>query len=225
MAGNPFSNLFSQSPIRPMQQHIAKAYECAQQLPVFINATLDSDWVSAEKIYTQITDFEHEADDLKTNLRANLPGSLMLPVDRSDLLVMVSQQDEIANITKDIAGIMLGRKMQIPEAIADIMKAYIDVAINTAAQAVKTVNEMDELLEMGFKGRILEVVEELIQELNRLEHENDELQIQVRAALFAIEKDLPPIDVMFLYKIIEWVGNLADAAQRSGGKLQLLIAR
>ncbi len=225
MVGNPFSNLFSQSPIRPMQQHVAKAYECAQQLPMFIDATLKDDWDEAAAIYGQITDFEHEADDLKTNLRANLPGSLMLPVDRSDLLVMVSQQDEIANISKDIAGIMLGRKMHIPSAIADIMKSYIEVAINTAAQAVKTVNEMDELLEMGFKGRILEVVEELIQELNRLEHENDELQIKVRAALFAIEKDLPPVDVMFLYKIIEWIGELADAAQRAGGKLQVLIAR
>lgn len=225
MVSNPFSNLFSQSPIRPMQQHIAKAYECTQQLPLFLDATLNDDWVAAEKVYDQITEFEHEADDLKTSLRANLPGSLMLPVDRSDLLVMVSQQDEIANITKDIAGIMLGRKMKIPAVIADSMKSYIDVAISTAAQAVKTVNEMDELLEMGFRGRVLEVVENLIQELNRLEHENDELQIKVRASLFAIEKDLPPVDVMFLYKIIEWIGELADASQRAGGKLQLLIAR
>jgi len=225
MVGNPFSNLFSQSPIRPMQQHIAKAYECAQQLPLFINAALDDDWQKATKIYEQIAEFEHEADDMKTNLRANLPGSLMLPVDRSDLLVMVTQQDEIANLTKDIVGIMLGRQMHIPKAIAELMKDYVEVALSTAAQAVKTVNEMDELLEMGFKGRILEVVEELIQELNHLEHKNDELQIKVRSALFAIEKDLPPVDVMFLYKIIEWIGELADAAQRAGGKLQLLIAR
>lgn len=225
MAGNPFSNLFSQSPIRPMQMHIAKAYECTLQLPVFIEVTLTDDWEAAAKIYNKITDLEHEADDLKTQLRSNLPNSLMLPVDRSDLLVMVTQQDEIANLTKDIAGIMLGRKMHIPNAIAELMRSYVEVAISTAAQAVKTVNEMDELLEMGFKGRILEAVEELIRELNHLEHQNDELQIKVRAALFAIEKDLPPIDVMFLYKIIEWIGELADAAQRAGGKLQLLIAR
>jgi predicted phosphate transport protein (TIGR00153 family) len=84
---------------------------------------------------------------------------------------------------------------------------------------------MDELLEMGFKGRVLNVVEELIEELNRLEHKNDELQIDVRAALFKIESNLPPVNVIFLYKVIEWVGALADAAQNAGGKLQLLIAR
>jgi predicted phosphate transport protein (TIGR00153 family) len=195
------------------------------QLIPFMDAVMSDDWDKATKVHGEISDLEHAADDAKINLRSNLPNSLMMPVDRSDLLVMVSRQDEIANCTKDVAGIMLGRKMSVPQEIASTMREYIETAIETSAQAVKAVNEMDELLELGFKGRILDVVTKLIQELNRLEHENDELQIKVRAALFAIEKDLPPVDVMFLYRVIEWVGELADAAQSAGGKLQLLIAR
>ena len=34
-----------------------------------------------------------------------------------------------------------------------------------------------------------------------------------------------PIDVMFLYKIIEWVGVLADQAQRVGSRIELMLAR
>jgi len=224
MVSNPFTNLFGQSPIRPIQEHIELAHQCAQQLLPFINATLQDDWETAASIYQKISEIENAADDAKTNLRANLPNSLMMPVDRSDLLVMISRQDEIANFTKDIAGIMLGRKMRIPAEISDLMKQYIECALETSAQAVKAVNEMDELLELGFKGRILDLVAALIQELNRLEHDNDELQIDVRAALFDIEQSLPPVDVVFLYKVIEWIGELADAAQSAGGKLQLLIA-
>ncbi len=225
MAGNPFSKLFGQSPIRPIQEHIELAHQCAEQLTPFIDAALASDWGKAETIYQTISEIENNADEAKTHLRANLPNSLMMPVDRSDLLVMVTQQDEIANCTKDIAGIMLGRQMHIPSEIADQMRTFVGLAIETSAQAVKAVNEMDELLELGFKGRVLNVVEDLVKELNRLEHENDELQIEVRAALFKIESDLPPVNVIFLYKVIEWVGALADAAQSAGGKLQLLIAR
>ena len=165
------------------------------------------------------------ADAAKTKLRANLPSSLMMPVDRGDLLLMVTKQDKIANHTKDIAGIMIGRQMQIPLEISESMRKFVEIAIETSAQAVKAVNEMDELLELGFKGRVLEVVEKLIEELNRLEHENDELQIQVRSELFQIEDSLSPVNVIFLYKVIEWIGALADAAQSAGGKLQLLIAR
>jgi len=186
---------------------------------------LADDWAKAEAIYQTISEIENAADDAKTSLRANLPNSLMMPVDRGDLLVMITQQDEIANCTKDIAGIMLGRQMQIPMQIAELMKTFVDEAVETSAQALKAVNEMDELLEMGFKGRVLNVVEELVEELNRLEHKNDELQIDVRAALFKIENDLPPVNVIFLYKVIEAIGRLADAAQSAGGKLQLLIAR
>ncbi len=225
MAGNPFSNLFGQSPIRPIQEHIGLAHQCAEQLPLFINAALANDWVEAEAVYNSIAKLEHAADDAKTSLRANLPNSLMMPVDRGDLLVMITQQDEIANCTKDIAGIMLGRQMQIPIEISELMKDFVDEAVATSAQALKAVNEMDELLEMGFKGRVLNVVEDLVKELNRLEHQNDELQIDVRAALFKIENTLPPVNVIFLYKVIEWIGALADAAQSAGGKLQLLIAR
>jgi len=225
MAGTPFSKLFGQSPIQPIQQHMGLAHQCAKQLPLFIEATLADNWTEAEVIYNTISSLEHAADDTKTQLRKNLPNSLMMPVDRGDLLVMITQQDEIANCTKDIAGIMLGRQMQIPAEIADLMKEFVDEAVETSAQALKAVNEIDELLEMGFKGRVLDVVEELVEELNRLEHQNDELQIDVRAALFKIENNLPPIHVIFLYKVIEWIGKLADAAQSAGGKLQLLIAR
>lgn len=225
MAGNPFSNLFGQSPIRPIQEHMKLAHQCAQQLPLLIDAALANDWPKVEAQYDLISEIENAADDAKTSLRSNLPNSLMMPVDRGDLLVLISRQDEIANCTKDIAGIMLGRKMQIPTEISELMKEFVNEAVETSAQALKAVNEMDELLEMGFKGRVLTVVEELIEELNRLEHKNDELQIDVRAALFKIENELPPVNVIFLYQVIEWVGALADAAQNAGGKLQLLIAR
>ena len=225
MAGVPFSNLFAQSPIRPIQEHIKVAHQCAEQLRPFLQAALIEDWSLAADVFERITDLEHAADDAKINIRSNLPNSLLMPVDRSDLLMMVSRQDEIANCTKDIAGIMLGRKMSIPAELAEQMEAYVDIAIETSAQAVKAVNEMDELLELGFKGKVLDVVAALVQELNRLEHDNDELQIKVRATLFRIEATLPPVNVMFLYKVIEYIGGLADAAQSAGGKLQLLIAR
>ena len=85
MAGIPFSNLFGQSPIRPIQEHIQLAHQCAEQLLPFIEATIVGDWAVAGEIHTKISDLEHAADEAKTNLRANLPNSLMMPVDRSDL--------------------------------------------------------------------------------------------------------------------------------------------
>jgi len=65
----------------------------------------------------------------------------------------------------------------------------------------------------------------MIAELHTIEGETDVIQVKLRAELYAIEHDLSPIDVMFIYKIIEWTGDLADAAQSTGNRLQLMLAK
>jgi len=224
MAGNPFSNLFGQSPIRPIQTHMARVHECAEQLIPFIEASLQDDWATAKQIRSTISKLETKADKIKKDLRLNLPKNLLMPVHRSDMLDLIGRQDKIANCTKDISGIMMGRKMVIPESMAEIVLEYAETAVATSAQALKAINEMDELLSTGFRGRELILVEGLIEELDDLENKNDKLQIAVRAKLFKLESKLSPIDVMFLYRIIDGIGELADRAQKVGSRMQLLIA-
>lgn len=225
MSGNAFTRLFGQSPIQPIQEHMRKAHACAEQLIPFIEATIDDDWDKADLIRAEIGRMEDRADELKKDMRLNLPKSLLMPINRSDLLDLITRQDKVANCAKDISGLMLGRHMQFPASIAPLVLEFMQTAVDTSAQAVKTIQEMDELVEMGFRGNVIELIEQRIEELDRLEHANDNLQVKVRAALFAIEKDLPPIDVMFLYKVIDYIGELADRAQKVGSRMHLLIAR
>ncbi len=197
----------------------------AQELVAFFEATIQEDWTQAEKIQRNIRDIEHKADELKKELRLHLPKSLFLPVPRTDLLELLAMQDKIANRTKDIAGIMLGRKMVIPGTLQAQMLEFVRSAVAAAEQALKAIGELDELLESGFSGQELQIVEKLIEELDALETKSDSLEVQIRAALFALESELPPVDVIFLYKIFDWVGDLADRAQAVGSRLQLLLAR
>ncbi len=222
---NPISELFGQSPIKPMQQHMAIAVEAANLLDAFLRASDEGQWDRAADLYKHITDKEHQADAIKMEIRLHLPKSLLLPVPRYDLLELLSIQDKIANIAKDISGLMLGREMQFPEVLRDTVWQYLTAAQDTVGQALKAVDELDELLEFGFKGRELKIVEDLITRLNELEHLADEQEIKTRSALYAIEGELPPVDVMFYYRIIEKIGSLADVAQRVGSRLTLLLAR
>jgi hypothetical protein len=68
-------------------------------------------------------------------------------------------------------------------------------------------------------------VEKMISQLDAIEDDTDSLQISLRKNLLAIEKDLNPVDVIFLYQIIDWVGDLADLAERVGARLEILLAR
>ncbi|QDP00792.1 TIGR00153 family protein [Thalassotalea sp. PS06] len=225
MSANNILGVFAKSPLKPLQAHINKAHECAQLLPSLFAACAADDWPKAEDIRKEISSLEKEADQLKRKIRMEMPGGIFMPVQRTDLLELVSQQDKIANKAKDIAGRILGRKITIPSELSTDFDAYLHRCMDAVKQANKAINEMDELLEAGFSGRELDFVETMIQELDSIEDDTDLMQIELRQGLLAIEQNMNAVDVMFLYKIIEWVGDLADIAERVGARLEIMLAR
>ncbi|ABM00876.1 TIGR00153 family protein [Shewanella amazonensis] len=225
MPVNSILGVFAKSPIKPLQEHIDKVHECANFLIPFFEATTSGDWDTATELRKQINKAEKEADALKREIRLTLPGGLFMPVERTDLLELLTQQDKIANKTKDISGRIIGRNLVIPAPIQEPFMAYLKRCLDAVAMAKEAINELDELLEAGFRGREVALVEKMVGELDAIEEDTDALQITVRRGLYAVEEGMSAVDVMFLYKIIEWVGDLADLSERVGSRLELMLAR
>jgi hypothetical protein len=87
------------------------------------------------------------------------------------------------------------------------------------------INELDELLETAFSSRERKRVAKMITTVNELEHQSDDAQDNIRNKLFALESDLPPVDVMFYYRAIEWLGETADAAQKVGSRFEVMLTK
>lgn len=222
---NPVSELFGKSPIKPLQEHMSVVTQCTLKLEDFLNASGSEDWDKAEAVYSDIRNLENHADTLKKEFRRNMPNSLFMPVPRTDLLDLITIQDKVANSARDIVGIMFGRKMIIPAPLKAEFAAFVDSAIKVTQQAQTAINELDELLESGFRGKEIDIVAALIEQLDCREVDADRHEREIRNKLLTIETDMPPLEAMFLYNIIEKVGELADRAQRVGSRLQLLLAR
>lgn len=218
-------NMFGPSPIKPIEQHIRKAHQCAKQLYPFFEAVLKNDWGTANKIKDKIIAIEKEADLIKRDLRLHLPTGLFLPVARTDILELLSAQDRIANKAEDIAALIISRQMSIPKKLIPSFMPFLSRCLDASKQACTAINELDELLETGFRGSEVKIVEEMIVKLDEIEHDCDERLADIRHKIFELEKELPAIDVIFLYKLVQWIGELADHAQTVGGRLQILIAR
>ena len=218
------ANIFGSSPVQPLEKHVGVAYQCTKQLYPFFEAVLAGDWDKAVEYRDAIDALEHKADDLKKEIRKNLPKSLFMPVPRQDLLELLLVQDKMANRTKDVSGLVLGRQMKIPDAIAEDFLLFVQRNIDAAKQARKSVRELDELFTTGFRGAEAELVESLVEELDRIETETDGLQAQLRGALFKVEDSMGPVDVIFLYRVIQLTGEIADMAERVGRRLELLLS-
>jgi len=219
------SSLFGKSPISPLQQHMKKVHSCIKEFGVFAKAANAEDWDKAQTAQISISDKEHKADKLKKKLRMNLPSTFMMPFSRRDLLDVLLIQDSIANITKDLAGLMMTRRMVFPKEFAEDFINLTGLCIKTSAAALVAINELDELLETAFSSRERKIVDQMIKKINELEHDTDIAQNEIREKLFTLESNLPPVDVMFYYRAIEWLGETADAAQKVGSRFEVMLTK
>lgn len=221
--GNYISKIFGASPVAPLQEHMEKCYKAARALNDFFAAMTAEDWQKVEELRADIVTLENEADELKAQIRSQLPKSLFMPVAREDLLGLVLVQDQIPNLARDVSGVALGRRMQIPASMQESFLQFVARNVDAAKKARKTIRELDELYETSFRGAEVELVTAFIAELDQIENDTDEMQAQLRSRLFELEAGLPPVDVIFLYRVIELIGDIGDTAERIGRRLELLI--
>jgi predicted phosphate transport protein (TIGR00153 family) len=222
---NPISALFGRSPFKPMQQHMGVVYECVGLVPNLFDALIAGDQKALAETQEAIFAKEQEADKIKQEVRLHLPKSLFLPVDRRDLLDVLAVQDTIADTAQDIAGLLLQREMTVPKDMQADLSQLVRRCVDACGQSNAIIGELDELVETGFRGPEASRVEEMVAELNRIETETDDLAIALSRSLFKQEDTMSPVSVMFWYRIIQWISNLADNAEKVGDRLLLLIAR
>jgi predicted phosphate transport protein (TIGR00153 family) len=225
MAGGYLSGIFGASPIRPLQKHMAQVIECVTELIPFIEAVLQRDTDARAIHHRSIIDREHAADTLKKELRLHLPTSLFMPVDRRDVLEVLTMQDRVAGAVRSVAGVMVGRNMLIPDSMVQPYRELVARCVDACNTAYSAICELHELVETGFGTKEVEFVNGILDELDTIEQETDEQQVTLRHSLFKMEAELPPVDVMFLYRTIDKTGEIADRAQRVGSRLQLMLAK
>jgi predicted phosphate transport protein (TIGR00153 family) len=216
-------NLFGTSPIRPMQRHMRAAVACAREiLPLFEDMVAGRvDAFPGRR--AKIDDLEHKADAIKHEIRSKLPNRLFMAFERRDMLEILDNQDSIADRAQDIAELVDQRSMVVPEPVAEPLLELVHKVIETCEHAATVIQELDELVETGFSAREVERVGEMITVLNDLESEADALAERAQRRLFAIEDDLG-VSTVFWYELINWVGRMADHAEKVGNRMRVLIA-
>ena len=225
MAKNPILSLFGRSPFGPLKEHMDTVERCVSLLQPYFEAIVENDRARANEVQEEIARIEDEADEQKHALRMHLPRSLFLPVERRDLLEVLRAQDNIANRAKDVAGLMRGREMQIPDPLTQLFLDYVGHSVEACKRATEAVAEVHELVEVGFRGPEVDHVLKLIDRIDRAEKQSDEIQVTLRARFREIERDVHPLEAMFLYRVIDLIGDVGDRAQRVGSRLQLMLAQ
>jgi len=216
-------NLFGRSPFAPLQGHMEKVADCVHQIEPLFVAIKEKQHENVDKLAAAISELEHGADLMKSDIRNHLPSSLFLSIDRSTFLEMLSLQDSIADKIEDIAVLLTITPLQLLPSIEKPFSNFLAKNIQCFEEARRIIQELHELLESSFGGIEAEKVKSMCDEVAFLEHEADVIQRELLKALFRAEKELTYATFGLWQKIFEAIGAISNYSEKLANCVRMTL--
>ena len=218
------TDVIGNSPLSTLERHVRVCADCVNLLTEYFEAAQAGKWKRASDLRDKIAKLESVADDLKLEVRSNLPRGLWMSVSRADLLELVRMQDKMANDTKDVAGLSLGRELAFPAKLEKSLFKYLGAITDCANQAVEVIVALRELSRSAFGSRQVDAIAKMVTMVEKVERKSDDQQQALRAKLRKYETELSPIDAVFLYQLLSQIGEIADSAEKVSHRAQIISA-
>lgn len=221
----PLANLLGKSPLPRVNELMAAVRACADHVPVLMELLVAGDQAGVDRVAKETSILEGEADAVKNRVRGEMPVRLFLPVDRRDLLRLVSEIDAVADCAEDVGVLLTLRPLTVPEDMGEVLLRYVAHVMETVQAAERLVATLDDLARASFAGVEADDAIAKIEELSRCEHEADKLQDQCAKALFRAEDEMPPVALFMWTKVLNKIGDMANHAENVGDQFRLFLAR
>lgn len=221
----PLANLLAKSPLPRIGELMAAVRSCADKVPPLIEALLHGDQAGVERLAKETSILEGAADEVKNAVRSDMPLRIMLPVDRRDVLRMVSEVDAIADCAEDVGVLLTLRPLDVPVGMRECLRDFVGGVMETVRAAEQLVGSLDLLVKAGFGGAAAKEAMTRIQVLSEREHAADKLQDQCAKALFRAESEMAPVALFMWTKVLNKLGDMANHAENVGDQFRLFVAK
>ncbi len=216
----------SKSPFKDFQQHMELVKKCMEKLRTALENCILKDGDECNKIFNEVSDIEFQADQLKNHIRDTLPRSVFLPVSRTIFLEVLSIQDSLPDIAEDIGALYTMKpELKLPEELKPLLEKLIDKVFQTFNQIAKVVENLDVFLESSFGKKEHEKFIKMIQELGKLEHDADIIQMELLRQFFKIEDKFTPGELYLWLNIFRKIADIANASEKLGNRIRVMFAQ
>lgn len=218
-----FLNLFGRSPFTPLQTHMEKVRECVLKIPALFQALKEERYEELTQLTEEISTLEHEADLIKNDIRNHLPKSLFLPIDRRQILEILSLQDNIADSVEDLSLLFGLKKIKIPPQFQNELDTFIKINLETFDETCLIVKELHELLESSFGGIEAEKVSTMVQHVAYKEHEADVAQNQLLKVLFSLESEMTYATFYIWIHAMKSVADVSNLSEKLANRIRMTL--
>jgi len=190
-----------------------------------MEALVNEDYEDIRRIQDIISRLEYEADTIKHEVREHLPRRYFMPVERVELERFISSQDKIADQAEDFAVILTLRKTKLHPDIMDKFFGFLDQIFQVTGTLLGAAVELKNLAEVSFSGAEAKHVLDILHGLNEEEWKADRLARSLSKDVYALEKQLDPITIIFYEKMILILSGIANEAENAGDMLRTMIVK
>ncbi len=216
-------DVFGYSPFKALRLHAEICGKAIGLLQRQFHAYRKGDFSEVEVLRDRIDELEHEADKIKEEIRSKITKSMMLLVDRHDLLNFLKVQDDIINYCEHVGHMLTFRDIKTaPKDIWDEFDVLLAKIMETVNEYENMVDHIARLVATSFSKKEIEDALEHVSVIENLEHECDMIQIGLHRKLFNCDK-MHPID---FHLMVEWVvhlGEIANNTARAADRFRTMI--
>jgi predicted phosphate transport protein (TIGR00153 family) len=216
---------FAPSPFVQLHEHAKKVHECVELIRPLTEALLAEDYEKIEELHNVMSKTEHEADQIKTELRDKLSKLYFLSVGQHELSRFLAYQDDIADAAEDFAVVLLLRKTKVPKELQAEFMAFVEQVISVSEQLMGLESDLSTLAEAAFTGEEAENVLKGIEKIGEEEWKADRLERKFARHFYSMEDKLDPVTVSFFNKYCETLSAVANNAEKTAKYLRLIIRK
>jgi hypothetical protein len=217
------SSLFRRSPFENTFKHAVKVAQCGPLFVEAVQAYFKPDRHKFEFLKEEIRDLEAEADRLKRNIRAHLPVSILMPVEKSVFFTFLREADKVVDCVKNSLYWMSYCDLVLP---LEIQRDYI-LLVKEVGDYLGFLPEMVLRAHTYFKSRMEQdrvAVKDIIREIRFREKESDDLEKTLFIRLCA-DQSIPPRTYFLMIRLVETTGDIADHLENAADMMRAMIAR
>ena len=219
------NKFFAPSPFVQLHEHAKKVHECVELLRPLTDALLAEDYEKIEQLHDVMSRTEHEADEIKTELRDKISKLYFLSVGRDELSRFLGYQDDVADAAEDFAVVLVLRRTKVPEELKGDFMAFVEQVISVSEQLMALESELSTLAEAGFTGKDAEDALQSIHKIGEEEWKADRLERRFARRLYDMEKQLDPVTILFFDKYCKTLSAVANNAERTAKYLRLIVRK
>ena len=169
-----------------------------------------SSYPDRKELATEILDLEHEGDRLTHEVIDRLNRRDTPPIDREDILALVSALDDVVDFTEEVADYLGLYKIEAPmEQSIELARVLRDATVQVA-EAVSRLKGFEDLSQYTV-------------EVNRLENEGDRLTREAVASLF--DGGIDPMVVIRWKDIFGVLEEAIDATETAAQILEGIVIK